>query len=175
MKHEFETDRLVARITSAQDQQALIDCINDPQIAQMVYIHPQPFTQKHAKAWCDRANKGAKEESEWLFSVFEKDSGSYIGSINLEHYDAKARKVEIGYWLAAPFRGKGYAREILSGALSFAQEGTKIDMIYATTATFNPRSSELLIRAGFEKVEEISCRKPDGSDRPSLYFEKIIR
>ena len=78
--------------------------------------------------------------------------GEAIGDCGL-HGDPNADgEVEIGFGLAAPFRGQGYGAELVTGLVAWlsAQEG--ITRIIARTAKDNAGSRRVLERAGLVAV-----------------------
>ena len=80
----------------------------------------------------------------WLVVV----DGAVIGDVGCHGGPDADGVVEIGYGLAAPYRGNGYAGEAVSALLSMLREQPEVRTIRATTERGNLPSQRLLERLG---------------------------
>ncbi len=96
-----------------------------------------------------------EEEYEWFASygatnfaiLDEKDR--LIGVIGFRRMDTENKRVEIGYWIAREFQGKGYATEAVSLFLDFCFNTLGLNSVYARTNALNVASWKVLEKNGF--------------------------
>ena len=112
---------------------------------------PAPLTPEQSTAMIDRM-QAAIDERGWGLWALEVD-GALAGFTGLSRpgFDAHFMPaVEIGWRLARPFWGRGYAREAARLALAFGFESLALDEIVSFTATDNLRSQAVMRRLGMQ-------------------------
>ncbi|HEX4934345.1 MAG TPA: GNAT family N-acetyltransferase [Gemmatimonadaceae bacterium] len=73
-----------------------------------------------------------------------------IGAIGcIPGEDINRVRAEVGYWLGADARGKGYATEALRGFVQWLWDTTEFQHLTAAVFTDNPASARVLEKAGF--------------------------
>ena len=80
-------------------------------------------------------------------AICEKDR--IIGIVGLNRIDADNRSGYIGYWLAAPFQGKGIMTSSCQMLIDYAFETLKLNRLVITCAAENQRSRAVSLRLGF--------------------------
>ena len=166
----FETPRLHFKITSAGDVEHLQCCLNAREISDAIYFIPHPYTHEHAKDWIAKAQSGFTDKTQWLFSVYLKENGTYIGSINIHQDKDDAAKAEIGYWLSPSHWRKGYGSEMLFAAIENGFNILEFKTLFATVALDNEASQKMLEKHGFENIAQINLPDSNG-ERASYYYE----
>ncbi len=85
------------------------------------------------------------------------------GTVGFQRAEERNSRVEVGYWLAPPFQGKGVAIQAVEMAIEAALGETKVHRIEARVQPDNLRSIRLLERAKFqfEGVERGGIRFSD--------------
>jgi ribosomal-protein-alanine N-acetyltransferase len=81
--------------------------------------------------------------------VEEKSSSTFIGCIGLNRPNFQAHftpAVEVGWRLARPFWGKGYATEAAKKAIEYGFEEVNLSEIVSFTAKINERSIAVMKR-----------------------------
>lgn len=146
--YEIETERLVFRVWADRHRGPMAALNADPET--MRYF-PSTATREQTDETIDRWC-GVLLERGWGFSAVElKSSGEFIGMIGLtvpRHPLPCLPCVEIGWRLARPYWGHGYASEGARAclALGFTQLG--LDEIVSFTALPNERSRRVMERIG---------------------------
>ena len=74
-------------------------------------------------------------------------NGEPIGAAGVEPRDSGA---EIGYWLGAPFWGRGYATEAVRALIDHAFGDRGHDVLAAGARVSNPASRRVLEKCGFQ-------------------------
>ena len=88
------------------------------------------------------------------------------GTVGFHHSDLRNDRVEIGYWIAPPFQGRGIARRAVDLAVNAAFNFTSVHRIEAKVRPDNVRSLRLLERLGFQF---------EGTERGGIKFGQEYR
>lgn len=117
-----------------------------------------------------RCRRIAKEGSQYVFGVFEKKSGAFIGQVDFFVLNKKLRWANLGYNIQNQYRNKGYATEASKVGLRIAFEKLKFHRVEAATELSNKASQKVALRAGL--VREGIRRKffPDDSGIDMVVF-----
>jgi ribosomal-protein-alanine N-acetyltransferase len=75
------------------------------------------------------------------------DADMLLGTVSLRRY-ARDRRAELGYWLAQPAWGHGFATEAAQGAVDFGFRELGLARIYAQVLADNRASLRVLDKLG---------------------------
>lgn len=139
----LETKRLALRAPRLEDAKTVTLLANDKRIAENTARIPHPYTLSDAESFIGRANVTGGEV---VFLITLRDK-SIIGACGITTLDDLP---EIGYWLAAPYWGKGYATEALQAAIDYAFVDLDHQMLNAGARVTNPASRRVLEKCGFQ-------------------------
>ena len=134
------TPRLSLRPLTMIDAEPLAALANDWQIARMTAFIPHPYTLDAARAFI--ASRG--DASELTFGV--RDRTGFVGCCGVE--TGEVAGAEIGYWVGAPYRGRGYATEMTRALirLAFANGCNRVTIGHFAD---NPASARVIAACGF--------------------------
>lgn len=144
---EVQTPRLVLRQWRASDRKPFAALNGDRQVTQFLL----PITPRESDALADRLAAGIDEHGWGFWAVEAPGVAPFIGFVGIKPLMPAlpfAPGVEIGWRLAQPFWGRGYASEAANAALSVGFEQVALDEIVAFTATDNLRSRAVMERLG---------------------------
>lgn len=142
------TARLVMRRPQMRDAVAVAALANDRVIAENTALIPYPYKLADAEAWI------AATESEGAgmpFLAFAADGAAgetLVGAGGLGRPALEGR--EAGYWVGAPFRGRGYATEIARALVDLAFEHLGEERLTAKCRVTNTASRRVLEKCGFQ-------------------------
>jgi RimJ/RimL family protein N-acetyltransferase len=85
----------------------------------------------------------------------EAASGTRLGAVGLEVHADPAPHGEIGYWLAAPARGRGAATRAVRVLAEWALEALVLPKVEVHVLPANARSQAVARRAGFRPVGQL--------------------
>ncbi len=147
------TPRLLLRPGFPEDAPALAAAIADKAIVRNLATVPWPYRMRDAEAFL------ASPRDPVLPSllIFERTDGApqLIGSCGLGRRPSGA--VEMGYWIARPFWGRGFATEACSALIAIAQT-LGLSNIEGSHFVDNPASARVLEKLGFRKLGIIAPR-----------------
>ena len=85
------------------------------------------------------------------WGIIIRDSGTFIGTLGLNHLSLYSKKAEIGFELDPAHWRRGYAAEAIQAVLEYAFETLALHRMGAVTFLENEASVQLLKRLGFEE------------------------
>ena len=144
----LQTERLILRTWKVADRGPFAQLNADPSV--MRYF-PVTLSRPESDALVDAIEAHHSIHGFGLWAVEEKATGAFMGFIGLNIPSFQAHftpTVEIGWRLAQPFWGKGYATEGARQALSYGFQGLGLSEIVSFTATVNRPSIAVMKRLG---------------------------
>ena len=144
------------------DATAVLAACADPSIQ---LFNTGPGTLEQARDWCSgRQDWSDGTHASWLV---KDTTGNLVGSMSLFEIDRKTLDCQVGYWVAAPARGRGIAGSALAAAARFAFGALELNRVELFHAVGNEASCRAAQRAGFvlEGTHRQSYRYGDGQLR----------
>lgn len=149
----LETERLILREWRDSDLEPFAALNADPEVME---FFPKLMTGDETAAMVERFKARLAADGFCFWATEERQTGNFIGFVGLGRpvFDANFMPcVEIGWRLARPYWGRGYAPEAAIAALRDGFENHKLDEIVAFTASLNAKSIRVM-----EKIS--MCRDP---------------
>jgi RimJ/RimL family protein N-acetyltransferase len=139
------TERLLLRPGWIEDAPALASAIGDEAVARNLARVPHPYTEADAASFLALPEQAGLPR----LLMFARTQGSprLIGGIGL-HVGATGAP-ELGYWIARPFWGLGYATEAGRAIVALAHDSLRLPRITASHMRDNPASGHVLCKLGF--------------------------
>jgi RimJ/RimL family protein N-acetyltransferase len=138
----LETERLVLRAPRHGDVKAIVRLVNDRRVAENTARIPHPYGIDDAERFIAGVNR---QDGEATFAVIR--GGDLIGVCGVEPRD---HAPEIGYWLGAPYWGRGYATEAVRAVIDHAFGAVGHGTLQAGARVGNPASRRVLEKCGFQ-------------------------
>jgi [ribosomal protein S5]-alanine N-acetyltransferase len=145
---ELRTTRLLLRPWRGGDEGALVRHADNWNVARNLRDRfPHPYTLTDATAWLQRP--AHREEPTLDFAIVLE--GEAIGGIGLEpKSDIYRCGMEVGYWLAEAFWGRGIMSEAVRATVDYAfATFRELRVVQARHLASNPASGGVLLRCGF--------------------------
>jgi len=147
------TPRLLLRPGFPEDAPALASEIADEAIVRSLASAPWPFRMRDAEAFL------AKPRDPVLPSmlIFERTERAprLVGSCGLGRRPSGA--VELGYWIARPYWGRGFATEACAALVDIAR-ALALPNLEGSHFVDNPASARVLEKLGFEPTGIVAPR-----------------
>jgi len=142
----------------SEDASSLAQMANDITVWRNLRdMFPHPYTLEHAVRFIEHASS----QSPTCHRAIVID-GQAVGTIGLKlGTDVERISAEVGYWLGAPYRGRGVMTEVIRAFTDEAFEIFSLSRIFALPFAYNVASCRALEKAGFvlEGVLQRACIK----------------
>jgi ribosomal-protein-alanine N-acetyltransferase len=146
----LETARLTLRKLAETDAAHLHTLLSDPEIMQFWDVAAltdfATTTEILAAQLFDAASGSA------LYWAIERTTDhTFLGTCDISEIDHHHRRADIGFMLARPCWGMGYAIEAMQAVIAHAAMHLKLQRLSARTHAGNTRSIALLAKLGFHQ------------------------
>lgn len=121
---------------------AELQAITDETVTSAIHFLPEPFTLADARALIGQ--NGAENQ---FLGIRRQGDGDLLGVIGV--HSRSGRSIEIGYWLAAAARGRGFAQETVREVIARLSAQSPGRLIVAECHPANTSSWALLRSLGF--------------------------
>ncbi len=157
------TARLLLRPGWAEDARALAAAIGEEPIVRNLATAPWPYSLRDAEAFLARPRDPVLPS----LLVFARTDGDplLVGGCGLGAKPSGA--VELGYWIARPFWGRGYASEAATAVIDIART-LRLPRLVGSYFLDNPASGRILEKLGFEPTGVIAPRLSCGRGAEAL-------
>lgn len=93
-----------------------------------MYMFPKPSGDFDAyKEWLSGAIEKNKDGKQWQFTIFDKQTGEFIGMGGVHEIDTSTP--ELGIWTKESSWGNGYGREAIAAAIEWARQNLSFDYL----------------------------------------------
>jgi RimJ/RimL family protein N-acetyltransferase len=141
---------LLLRPRLPEDIDALVEACQDPEIPRWTRVR-SPYTRDLAVEFLAQTAEEARDgEAIGVFAV--DDAGTLLGSFSIMDLKAAPDYGEIGYWLAAPARGRGIATRAVRLLTDWGHDELGLERIEIIVHEDNARSHAVPLRAGYERL-----------------------
>lgn len=175
---ELQDERIIARPYREGDAQALFEAVNESR----EHIRPWlPFADSH-QVIEETLNWINTNQAKWILreelnvSIWEKETGRFLGGTGLSPRSWEIGYFEIGYWLRASAEGHGYMLAAVRLLVEYAFNTLHAQRLEIRCDERNTRSAAVAQRLGFtqEGCLHHDSSAPDGSLRNTLIFGRLV-
>jgi len=146
----LETDRLVLSAPQPSDIDEITAACQDPEIQRWTVV-PSPYTRSDAEFFVHKlAAEGWASGGNLTWVVRTRADGALVGTQGLQVGSNGPGTAEIGYWVAAGQRGRGYAFEAARAVVDFAFAELAIRRLEWVAYVGNRPSLALAEKLGFQ-------------------------
>lgn len=148
------TERLLLRPGWREDAPALAAALGDEGIVRNLATAPWPYGLKDAETFLDR-EQGPSGTS---FLLFRRTGGAprLVGAAGFGA--TPDGEVELGYWIARPYWGLGYATEGAQAVIDLVRDSLRMRRLIAGHFLDNPASARVLAKLGFRPTGRVLPR-----------------
>lgn len=152
----LQTKRLILKHPKLSDLDNLIALRMDPNVMQYVG-NGLVQTKEEVKNFLDAALPYHQQYGFGFFSVFEKETGDFVGQAGLFHFgfDVSQNEIELAYRLHKKYWNRGFATELVKALIDWGFDHLKLKKIIAIIFPENNASRRVLEKSGFHYVKRI--------------------
>jgi [ribosomal protein S5]-alanine N-acetyltransferase len=144
------TDRLVMRPFREDDADAVFAMFGDPDVGRFV---GGAHATRGASVDLVARNREHQERHGFAYwAVEERDSGALVGEVGLQLLEQTGPDVEIGWVIAKPAWGRGYATEAAAAWLAAGLGPLGLDEVIAVVRPQNAASHRVAQRLGMRRA-----------------------
>lgn len=165
----IETDRLILRDWRASDATPFHDMSNDPRVMQFLGVLK---TVAEVDDIIERMSELQERVGCCFWAIEQKKDAAFLGFCGVKPGPAETPiegRVEIGWRLAHPYWGLGFAREAAEASLDWCFSNRGDDSVWAITVDQNVRSRTLMERLGMQQQHAL------GFDHPDVAYDSPLR
>ena len=146
MKQVFESDRIRFVEVSELLVPDYLVMVNDVEhVDRFIGGWHEPFTEEQEIRWV----REKLREKAPVFSMIDRESGRFIG--NIELMDVSASAGELGIAVTADQQDRGYGTEAVSAMTKYGMERLGLKRIYLRTNPDNARAIRVYEKCGFRE------------------------
>jgi RimJ/RimL family protein N-acetyltransferase len=158
---------------TAADVAALVEACQDPEIARRTLV-PSPYTEDDARSYLQRVTAGWQDGGRASFAVVEATGHDVpLGAAGLPVIDWHQLAADVGYWLAAPARGRGFATRAVELLAGWAFGPLGLERLELRTNEDNAASHAVARRAGFAPSDRPLVHRPECDHMPDVFFMRL--
>lgn len=158
-----------ARVARPEDAEALAGLLAHESIGPRIYTMPNPINAETMTAFIED-HLAQRERGEGILFVSFNAEGNATAYFDVELWPQWS-VAKFGGAVKAERQGRGFGGACGLAAVEWCFDQLGVARICETTARDNDRSIRLLSRLGFRQLGEVISQRPDGTTRPSLYWE----
>ena len=165
------SERLLLRPIWPEDWQGVLAGIADEGVVRNLARAPWPYSAEDARKFVSMPIDPMFPR----FLITRARDAQVVGCIGIDPLEDRNDAIELGYWIARPFWGQGFATEAGAAALQIART-LGHEKVVASHFLDNPASGAVLRKLGFEPtgrvVERHSCGR--GKKAPTAEYERSL-
>ena len=141
----IETERLIIRRFVPEDANDVYEACNDFEMVKTTLGLPWLYTKEMAASWITKLSQREKEGTSYEYAIcFKENPSIIIGCIALTDINPKARRAEMGYWVARKHWKKGVATEAAKAMLNYGFDELGLHSVIARYFDINPASGRVM-------------------------------
>jgi len=144
-KFSIPTEKCTIRDVRLSDDEQILAAMDCPEVASM---HSGGLDDIHSAR--DYINVLIEEYDDGKFrtlAIADRQSDMLLGCVTIDVHKHFPR-AELGYWIAKPYRNKGYMTEVISAVIKYIFSELGLVRIQAYHSVNNPASGRVLEKAG---------------------------
>ena len=165
----LETERLILRPPAQDDADDLTRWLATDDVARWTANIPHPYSRADALKWIEGARAAMTEVRALSFVIERREEPGAIGAVGVA-LDGPGKEGDIGWWIAIPHQGKGYAAEAASRLVEFCF-AMDVERITAGALPDNAPSLAVARKLGMRPAGKMMRAQPArGTPRETLEF-----
>ena len=166
---ELKTERLFLRKIEMSDSDAILFLRSDKAVTKFIERPENEKTKNTSDAlkYIGELNEYFETNKSITWGITLKNEPKIIGTICLWNFSENKNTAEVGFDLDPKFQGKGIMSESLKIISAFGFEKFKLNRIEAFTHNGNDNSKKLLVKNGFQLIEN----RKDQENKLNVIFE----
>ena len=160
MNNFLETKRLILKPIDPSHLDDLFALRSDPDVMKYIGESGATQTREEVENFIQCGTGYYEEYGLDFFSVYEKETGAFVGQAGLFHvgFDVKQSDIELAYRLHTKYWNKGYATELAKTLIEYGFNKLSLPKIIAAVRPENERSRRVMEKAGMSYIGIVDFR-----------------
>ena len=176
---QFESERLIIRAPRVRDAAEVNAAVRESieELRPWMPWAKSIMTVDQNRTNLRKARRKYLAGKDFRFNIFLKGTDTFVTGSGLHRVDWSVPKVEIGYWIRAPFSGQGYVTEAVNAITEFAIKHFGAKRVELRMDDRNERSWRVAERCGFQLegiLRNERRRIADGSLGDTRVYAKVF-
>ena len=151
MRQVFETDNIrFVRLDKSLVQDYLA-MVNDMENVGKLIGSTRTFTEEEETEWIRRK----LENNFRIFSMIDKDTGDFIGNIEIMDVEGDAASGELGICITAKQQDRGFGSEAIPAMVKYAAKEYGLKRLMLRVFPFNDRAVHVYEKCGFKEYDRV--------------------
>lgn len=167
METILETRSLILRPWRMKDIDALVEGLNNLEVARWLAFVPHPYRREDGLTWIDHCRRLSSDDGvprAYEFAIEHKADHAMIGGVSLSNIDPTRGSAGGGLWINAAFQRRGYGREAFGERIRFAFDTLHLLELHNGYFPGNEPSWDLQRRFGYKHTAEAPRRRQSLAD-----------
>jgi RimJ/RimL family protein N-acetyltransferase len=147
----------------------LVALLSDERVSGPIYDLPRPITPDSVTRWVAE-NQARRLAGEALLMVTLDDQGQVSGYSHIQVWPERS-SAELAGAIRADLQSRGQGGRGMAHTFGWIFETLGVRLMCLTAALDNVRSQKGIDAAGFRRMGQRDAVRPDGTLRPSVYWE----
>ena len=156
------------------DVPALVEACQDREIVRWTRV-PASYGEADARYYLRQRHDATLAGVTAPFAVVHSTTQELLGSISLMRFAWRHARAEVGYWLAAPARGRGHATRGVRLICAWGFRALALERIDLMAATGNPASQRVAQRCGFTREAVLRSYMQGTFERQDMVMFGLLR
>ena len=160
MNNFLETKRLILKPIDPSHLDNLFALRSDPEVMKYIGETGSTQTREEVENFIQCGTGYYEKYGLDFFSVFEKETGEFVGQAGLFHvgFDVKQSDIELAYRLHTKYWNRGYATELAKALIEYGFKKLSLPKIIAAVRPENERSRRVMEKAGMSYIGIVDFR-----------------
>lgn len=142
---------VLLRPWTLHDVPAIVSACNEREIARWIHQIPSPYGESDAREYVLSTQAAWSNGAGAFFAFEERANGEVAGSIAVHVLDRDLANLEVGYWTAAPARGRGLTTRALRLISYWALARAGAERLQLRADVLNLPSLRVAEKVGFKR------------------------
>ncbi|MDQ3451257.1 MAG: GNAT family N-acetyltransferase [Actinomycetota bacterium] len=152
----------------------LITSVADDPLIPLITTVPTSGSPTDVDAYLRRQHERLTTDAGYSFAIADSETDDAVGQIGLWTHEITTGRASIGYWIAAQFRRRGYARAALQALTDWAVELDDVERLHLFVEPWNEASWRAAEGCGFLREGLLRAWEKVGDDRKDMYSYSVI-
>lgn len=134
-----------------------------------------PYSRYALRQFIEQTSNDINSDGQVRLVIALNEIRNAIGFVDLQNYDVRHRRAEVGIVLLPEWQHQGYANEVLGILAIYASKHLYIHQLYAIVSVGNAAAQSLFNNAGYKKTATLQHWLFNGEEwQDAMVYQKIL-